>query len=284
MSITIRNLTPPEFAQADLVVKAAFERDSDFQPMMRMHLEMEPEGLWVAWNGERIVGTASAIHYGSLAYLGLMTVHPNFQRQGVGVRLLEHSLAWLEAHGSPVVLLDATEKGAPLYERYQFLDDAQAGEWVAAGVPEPSRANAVHNVRREPDVSAAELAAFESRYFGANRRKLFAALLAEYSQRTLVARDEAGSITGFMIARDPQLGPWCASSAAVAEGLLSAALTLAFRQPPLVQVPRSNDLAGQLLAPFGFTQRRSLRHMRRGGSVPPGEPAGLFGQASFGHG
>lgn len=284
MSISIRNLMPHDFAQADMVVRAAFERDVDFQPMLRLHLRIEPEGLWAAWSGERIVGTASAVDYGPLAYLGLMTVHPRVQRQGVGVRLLEHALAWLEARDCPVVLLDATDKGAPLYERYQFIDDALAGEWVAMARPAAPCLGIASNVRLEPNVAAAELAAFETPYFGANRHKLLAALLTSVSARTLVARDEAGRLTGFLIARDPLLGPWCAANPAVTEDLLRAALSLPFEHPPLVQVPRSNQLAGELLPRFGFTQRRSLRHMRRGGLGPLGEPAGLFGQASFGHG
>jgi GNAT superfamily N-acetyltransferase len=282
--IVIRNLAPNDFSQANLVVRTAFQRNVDFQPMLELHRTIEREGLWAAWADEHIVGTASAVHYGSLAYLGLMTVHPRTQRRGIGTRLLEHALGWLEARGNPIVLLDATEQGAPLYERYGFIDDARASEWVASRAAIESDHGASPGASLEPEVTAAELAGFELRYFGADRQKLHAALLEQFASRTLVARDQRGSLTGFLMARDPLLGPWCAADAAVAGRLLCGALRQPFQHRPIVQVPRSNSAAGELLAGKGFVLRRALRHMRRGGLHPPGEPAGLFGQASFGHG
>ena len=39
-----------------------------------------------------------------------------------------------------------------------------------------------------------------------------------------------------------------------------------------------------LIERYGFEKRRRLRHMRRGGQIPPGRSEQLFGQASFAHG
>jgi hypothetical protein len=43
-------------------------------------------------------------------------------------------------------------------------------------------------------------------------------------------------------------------------------------------------MAADQLLTCGFTEQRSLRHMRRGMNGPVGEPAKLFGQSSFAHG
>ena len=122
---------------------------------------------------------------------------------------------------------------------------------------------------------------------GADRRRLFTALWPEFGERCLVARD-GGRLVGYLIARDPILGPWAAEDASVAEHLLAAALAnLPGATPdyrPLVMVPRSNDLCAQLLAKHGFVEQRRLRHMRRGGVSSPGIPERLFGQSSFAHG
>lgn len=283
MTVSIRTMTRGDFAQADAVARAAFERTASFLPMLNLHIALEPEGLWAAWLDGRVVGTASAIDYGPLAYLGLMTVHPSAQRRGIGRALLETALVWLDARQCPVVLLDATEKGAPLYAQYGFVCDAKASEWTAdePRVPAGCELNAV---RVEVPHNAAELAVFEAPYFGANRQKLLAQLLACYPDRCSVSRGSDGRVNGFLIAREPLIGPWCAESPAIAANLLACGLNRPRENPPLVQVPRSNVAAEALLTRFGFRQRRRLDHMRRGGSAPPGKASGLFGQASFGHG
>ena len=59
-----------------------------------------------------------------------MTVLPELQGQGLGRRLMNHALAWLNARGCRVVLLDATAKGAALYETMGFVDDSSAYDYA----------------------------------------------------------------------------------------------------------------------------------------------------------
>ena len=55
-------------------------------------------------------------------------------------------------------------------------------------------------------------------------------------------------------------------------------------EPVRVLVPRSNDRCREILDRHGLQCIRRLRHMRRGGTAPPGMPECLFGQVSFGLG
>jgi ribosomal protein S18 acetylase RimI-like enzyme len=284
MNVTIKCLMPGNFAAAGEVIQAAFERPVSFQAMLRLHRAIEPEGLWGAWRQGRLVGTASVVDYGPLAYIGLMAVDPGLQRLGLGRQLLEHALAWLDARGCPTALLDATDKGAPLYAHYGFADVATASEWVHSGEPPLPAGGTSSAARLEPGVAPEELAAFDAPLFGACRLKLLRAQLAEHAARCLVARDSNGAVAGYLIARDPVLGPWAAGTPQVAAALLNAALNLRFAQPPMVLVPRSNQHAAALLERSGFTLRRRLRHMRRGGNGLVGKPDALYGQSSFGHG
>src|SRR5690606_9441777 len=128
-----------------------------------------------------------------------------------------------------------------------------------------------------------EIVAFDADRFGANRRKLLAALWRDHAPRTLVAR-HGGKLCGYLFARDPVLGPWVADDASIAERLLQSGLGFPFANAPQVMVPRSNLACIRLLAQRGFVERRTLRHMRRGGAGPAGRAAGLFGQSSFAHG
>ena len=230
--------------------------------MLRLHRLIEPEGFWVADDAGQIVGTVGAVDYGRLAYIALMTVEPGRQSQGLGRRLMEHALAWLGQRGCHVVLLDATEKGARLYQTMGFVDDAFAYEFVREQVASPPTANG-HRIERAMAGDLPTIVAFDAPRFGAGRQKLFAALWPTLGERALVARDASGQLAGYLLARDSVLGPWAAGSSEAAEDLLVAALGLPHRQQPVVMLPRSNARAIELLSRHGFVERRRLRHMHK---------------------
>jgi ribosomal protein S18 acetylase RimI-like enzyme len=217
-----------------------------------------------------------------VAYIGMMSVDPKRQRRGIASKLMERALAALEERGCTVVLLDASDSGAPLYEGLGFVDDsiAQFFERVAT-VPLESPSS---DVRISLASSVTELVAFDTPVFGGCRQKLFEVLWPEQQGRCLVARDRNGAMLGYLMARDPTLGPWAALHEEAAEALLRAALELPFEHMPHVYLPRSNEQSAALLRRYGFVARRSLRHMRLGGTCPPGQPEKLYGQSSFGHG
>src|SRR5260370_27010239 len=73
-------------------------------------------------------GWAGAIAYGATARIGLMAVHPDVQRPGIGRAIMEHLLEWATGRGATTVLLDASPAGVPLYARLGFVthDHARA--------------------------------------------------------------------------------------------------------------------------------------------------------------
>ena len=271
-----------DFDEADRVAQKAFGRSLSFRPMRLLHQAIEPHGLWVATLGQRLVGAVSCVDYDPLAYIGLMAVDPDFQRRGIARQLIREALAWLDGRRTKVALLDATDAGAPLYEQLGFVDDSQA--YVFERTDTAPVPGCPSTVRAADEQDLADIIEFDAPIFGANRGKLFEALWREHGQRAIVTRDSRGAINGYLLARDPVLGPWAASDVGVADQLLTSALTLSYSQPPMVLVPRSNELGRNLLLGRGFRETRRLRHMRRGGDCPPGRASGLYGQSSFGHG
>ena len=263
MSVTIRPIEEADIAAADAVIRAAFERPVDFQPMLRLHRLIEPEGFWVAVDDSQVVGTVGAVDYGRVAYIALMTVDPARQSCGLGRRLMEHALAWLEQRGCRVVLLDATEKGARLYETMDFVDDAWAYDFVRSESLPWTPPGDFRVVKARP-ADVQELVAFDAPLFGADRGKLFVALWQQFGERALIAHDRDGALAGYLFALDPVLGPWAAQTRAAAEDLLSAALALPHQHEPMVMVPRGNEHAVEILLHSGFIERRRLRHMRGG--------------------
>ncbi len=279
MTLTIRIMTEADLDAANEVVTAAYQPPASRRRELGRYLALQPDGwLLAALDGEP-VGVVGAIDYGPFAYVGMMSVHPQVQRRGVGLALMERLLAWLDGRGCPAALLDATEAGAPLYERCGFQDDAKSLMFLQDDCALRPRVPERVRRLRPPDLAA--LVEFDAPIFGAQRPAVFESFLADLPDRAFIAHDAAGLIAGYLFAQRRLLGPWAARTAEDAEALLAAALPLQYESTPTVIVPGTNATAAPLLMSYGFSPQRVLRHMRRGGSAAPGRRALLFGQASF---
>jgi predicted N-acetyltransferase YhbS len=305
MPITIRALVESDLPTVDRILQAAFERTHSFESMLRLNGAAQPGNQLVAVERGQVVGTVGAVDYGQLAYVALMGVDPAFHGRGIARQLMQHVLSRLDAGGCPIVLLDATEAGAAIYEKLGFVDDSFAYEYqddshAAPGVaprenapPHPSlsrqgrgfseRSVEQEAVRAMTAADLAEVTAFDAPRFGADRGGLLRILFSETPDRALVARDADGQVAGYAFARGV-LGPWVADDTVTTEQLFTAARALPSQDPLRVLVPRSNSCACALLGEYGLRPIRQLRHMRRGGAKPPGQPSCLFGQVSFGLG
>jgi len=85
---------------------------------------LSPGGVFVAEQDGRACGTASTIAYGSrIAWIGMVLVHPDYRRQGVGSALMARCVEHLQARGVEGIKLDATDQGRPVYQRLGFHDE-----------------------------------------------------------------------------------------------------------------------------------------------------------------
>jgi hypothetical protein len=192
---------------------------------------------------------------------------------------MERLLDWLNARGTKVALLNATEAGARLYTLVGFVEDSKQLVFQRdRKISYPLSPLEVRTLCKE-DLSA--LAAFDAPIFGANRLSIFAAYLSSLPDRAFVTHNEAGQITGYLFVQPAVLGPWAASTPKVAEALLAMALQEPCDRVYCVLVPSANRAAANLLERYGFIQKRELRHMRRGGSAAPGQLERLYGLGSF---
>jgi ribosomal protein S18 acetylase RimI-like enzyme len=275
----IRKLTAADVEDIDPILMAAYNRPSSFQSELQLYLTLQPDGWLIAECDGVPVGMVGAVDYGTFAYIGLLCVHPAFQRCGIGQLLMEKILAWLDERKSPNAVLDATEVGVPLYTKLGFVQEEKSLLLKQdSAVQHIGSFNFVSELR-SPDLS--DLTTFDTPIFGASRQAVFAAFLKEFPNRAFVARNQTGEIIGYLFAQPQRLGPWAASTMEAAEALLATALQLSFDDTPLVLVPGSNQTATALLRRYGFTQQRSLSHMRRGRSAVPDRRFLLYGMANF---
>jgi GNAT superfamily N-acetyltransferase len=279
MTIPIRPLTDPDLEAADTIIKLAFRSSAGRSRDLQLYRRIQPDGWFVAAKEDQPVGMVGATNYGTIAHVGLMAVHPDAQRQGIGMALMQFLLARLDQQHVPLVTLDASEMGRPLYDKLGFVpyDETLKFEHHGnfANLERPSNIQSISI--RELD----ELARWDSTFFGANRHEVLQALLSFFPGRGLMLRDGTGQIAGYLFAQGNRIGPWVMRPSRNAEALLQAALALPFEGTLSLDVPEVNQDAMVLLQRYGFEQRRANRHMGRGQSESPGLRKQIYAQASL---
>ncbi|RPI25931.1 MAG: GNAT family N-acetyltransferase [Chloroflexota bacterium] len=278
-SISIDVITEADIDAADEIMKLAFQSKDSRRANIRRNMFMQP-GCWLMarYKGEP-VGTVGATDYGPFAYIGLMAVNPRLQGRGIGFALLDELLRWLDEHGSPMSLLDATEMGRPLYWQMGFVEQGFARQFRLTQPAEVRFPEGQVEPMQASDIPG--MAAFDLPIFGASREKVFAAFLADFQGRAFVTRDASGQINGYTFAQARSIGPWAAGGPDEAEALLQAALSLPFESAPGVIIPAANITGVRLLLRSGFIFHHANTHMRRGGQRHPSQRSRIYAQAGF---
>jgi len=232
-------------------------------------LSASPDGCFVAECEGRVVGTSATIIYEErFAWIGMVIVDSHYRGQGIGTSLLERAIRQLDARAVPVIKLDATPQGKPLYEHLGFVTEYDVERWaLTRAVAKP----AVGTVLREIE----DALPLDREVFGADRSALLRSIAAETPEFVLVARQEE-AVNGYAFgrrgSRADQLGPWVARDEAAAATLLDEFLRRSVRQLVFIDCVRANPWAVPLAKARGFGFSRSLTRMFRGTNRFPGRP------------
>ena len=120
MTISIHTLTAADLDRADTIQYAAYGGGSR-KDRLQLYMSLQPDGWLLATLDGEPAGIAGGTNYGSVGHIGLVAVDPSKQRRGVALALMEHLLSWFAELRCPVIQLDASEAGAPLYRRLCFV-------------------------------------------------------------------------------------------------------------------------------------------------------------------
>ncbi len=247
------------------------------------YLEFEPEGCFVAEAAGQRVGTATSIAYGErFGWIGMVLVHPDARRLGLGSALLRQAIAYLQRRGVACVKLDATPMGRKVYVPMGFQDDYELSryEGVAPGTEEATAAG----VQFMTEGDHAAVIALDAAAFGAERSAVIRSMSRRHLEYCFVSRGDNGAVSGYLIARNGlnavQIGPWIAQDAAAAEKLLRAFLRRASGKRVFVDVPHPNAAACALIERHGFKVQRGFVRMFLGENRYPGNPLHVFGTSS----
>jgi len=254
-------------------------------------LSASPDGCFVAESEGRVVGTATTITYkgadgGRFAWIGMVLVDAKHRGQGIGTRLLEKTIEYLDSCHVPSLKLDATPEGRPIYEKLDFVAEYEIERWRLTRAPNagassaavrshgaPARSQTAAGRVARPDLE--KISKLDCDIFGADRSELLRSLDREapaLSQTLEWRGDLAGYALGRCGSRADHLGPWMARDEAAAAELLDEFLRRSTRETVFVDVLRASPFAKPLVRARGFAFSRPLTRMVRGPNTHPGRP------------
>lgn len=221
------------------------------------------DGCFVATDRGRVVGAVSTTSHGNqLAWIGMMLVHAEFRRRGIGRQLMNVALEYLAERGITCVKLDATPAGRPVYSKLGFREEAKLQRWFRDQPPLslPSSTGAASSVRWE------QISPLDRMAFGADRTSWCAALCRDSSVVSVSSGNRVQGI-GMLRAgsRVPYLGPIVAESASV--GCSIAAQLVTASGGVFWDIHSSNHAAVESARTLGFEPVRDLYRMWRGSPV-----------------
>ena len=166
MTISIRPLIAADLDQADAIQQAAYGGASR-KDRLQLYLSLQPDGWLLATLDGEPAGIAGGTNYGTLGHIGLVAVDPSKQRRGVALALMEHLLNWFDAQRCPIIQLDASDAGAPLYRKLGFVEDEKTLGFTQDDCAlRPTQSEHVSHLRAT-DIPA--LVAFDAPIFGGER-------------------------------------------------------------------------------------------------------------------
>ncbi len=254
-------------------------------------LGASPEGCFTAESEGRVVGTAATMTYrgageGRFAWIGMVLVDPEHRGQGIGTRLLEKTIEYLDSCRVPSLKLDATPEGRPIYEKLGFVAEYEIERWRLERAPRAgassaagrgpgalARSQTAAGMVAQPDLE--KISKLDCDIFGADRSELLRSLDREAAALTQ-ALERRGELAGYALgrwgSRADHLGPWMARDEAAAVVLLDEFLRRSTRETIFVDVLQASPFAVPLVRARGFAFSRPLTRMVRGPNAHPGRP------------
>ena len=231
----------------------------------------DPEGFLIAWDGERPVGSISAVRYDdTYSFLGYYIVDPSLRGRGLGHALLD---AGLERVGPAASGLDGVLERLPTYTAIGFSAAHLITRYVgsAAILSDALAARAMLVSYVAPgDVDG--IIDYDARHVPARRESFVRTWLAPDSPRTSYVVGRGHDIHGYatvrpMIGGGSCVGPLFADDESSALSLLAACAVTAMSSGVeiAIDIPEPHTAATALAESLGMAPRVAYMRMYRGG-------------------
>jgi GNAT superfamily N-acetyltransferase len=273
--ITYRSMRPEDIPAGLSLCRFAgwnqIERD------WQLFLKINPDGCLVAVDEiGRVVGTVTTVPYQHyFTWIGMVLVHPEMQRKGIGTQLLREALRFSD--DTETAKLDATPAGREVYLKLDFKDEYQISRMYIGEHSKKSLPESYARPIQTKDLSG--ILKMDREVFGADRRLLLKSNMEGAPQYAFVV-EKQGEIMGYCFGRPGynfnHLGPVIADDPEIAMHLLSAALQKGDGKPTVLDILDHTPEWTRFVSSLGFVVLRPLMRMYRGSNSSPGMPEKQF--------
>jgi predicted N-acetyltransferase YhbS len=274
---TIRPAAADDISQMSGVLQRA-GLSSGGPDLLRFSLASPGTQMFVASDGDRVVGVACGVCFGRTGWIGNVAVEDDVRDQGLGRVLSQTAVDFVREAGAQTVLLTATKLGQPIYERLGFTDEGVSyGVWARDAEPEFARDRSA--TVRPADID--DVFRQDNAATGEDRR----GYLEPFADRARVPAGQGKADTaqaGYWVGLPWGGGPIVAASPASARPLIVEML----RASPGSRLvfPEPNTRGAALAVSLGFHLLRSVRRMRLGPPVSGYRPRTIYNVFSLGIG
>ena len=240
-------------------------------------LEAGPDGCFAAEVDGVVRGTATTIVYGGrFAWVSMVLVDPEYRGRGIGTRLLERCIEYLDSIRVPCIKLDATPLGKPIYEKLGFKSEYEIERWALNRKPEElAHRDRIEAEEPMPGPLLEHVLKADREAFGADRSAVLRAVNHDAPALTDGVWN-AGGMEGYAFGRRgsfaDHLGPWIAKDETTGQRLLERFLEQSSRECVIADCVKANPFAQKLLRTKGFEPARPLTRMFRGRNDFSGRP------------
>ncbi len=280
--VTIRRFTPADLPLAQTLV--AGETWNLTEADLRRLVNLDPEGGFVALEGDEQAGVAFGLTYATTGWVHSVIVDSRWRGRGIGGRLTAAVVDHLRARGIATIKLDATSMGLPVYTRLGFRKEFQVNTFSG----EPRLTSSVpKGIGALTPEHAPEVLELDRLSFGDDRGRLLRALLEEFPDLAAVRRGRGGKITGYALARPVVgghfLGPIVADPGDLrgVVGMATMLLRRARAKRVHIYIPSLVPGAERLPAALGLDAHATTVRMTLG---PPVAEVGIWGEGSHAKG
>jgi len=266
-SVNIRSLRDDDLAFCDEVrgIAGWNQTLTDW----RRFISLNPDGCFLLECDGEPAGTATTTCYeGGLAWIGMVLVHPDFRRRGLGSALLNHAIEYLrDERGIRCIKLDATPEGRPLYEKLGFIPEWSLERWFGKG--------GGGTVDLPQDRLSEEALKLDREVFQADRSTLLASL--EKGSSGIRTRKSGAFGLWREGMRSNYLGPVTVADTDEGTTLARELIQSAPAGDLTWDFPSENEAAVNLAKELGFESVRLMTRMYLGENSPAGDPSRMFG-------
>ncbi len=245
--------------ESDLDLIYAFCKNEHWNYSLKMVERLflyEPNGCFAADVKGKLVGHVFSFNYGKIGWIGMLIVNKEHRRQGIGTLLMKRAMKYLLDIGVKTIRLEAVPEFANIYYKLGFTSEfdsfrfqkinEKCGELTELSV-EPVKRNEI-----------VEIANFDRKYFGADRRGVLCKLYEDNPELCFVSR-RGSRIVGYIMCDKTEMGyrigPWVCNPqyTTIAKKLiLNCIETIKVKERLYVGAPAVNDTAVKILQELNF--------------------------------